>query len=164
VLADESDRWRDLRIRALADAPEAFSTTVAEASAWDDHEWQRRTEAFAAGSDRAMFVAEVGDRWVGCAGAYRETGPHEVISVWVAPDHRGCGVGETVVGAAVAWSRSQGATRVVLHVMPENLHAIAMYERLGFRLTGRLDPSRDPAVLQAEMAVDLLPNESRAHT
>ena len=158
VRGDESDRWRDLRIRALADAPEAFSTRVEEARAWDDLEWQRRTDAFAGGDDRTMFVAEVGDRWIGCAGVFVHDGaPPEVISVWVSPDHRGRGVGEAVVGAAVEWARGRGAPRVVLHVMPDNGHAVAMYERLGFRRTGRRDPGRDPAVLQDEMALELVP-------
>jgi RimJ/RimL family protein N-acetyltransferase len=39
---------------------------------------------------------------------------------------------------AIAWARTKGATRVALWVNGENTHAHALYERLGFRETGRI--------------------------
>jgi hypothetical protein len=45
--------------------------------------WRVRTAAFAAGPNRAMFAAEAGERWVGCASVIVDDGrPPELIAVW----------------------------------------------------------------------------------
>jgi deazaflavin-dependent oxidoreductase (nitroreductase family) len=153
----ESRRWRELRLSGLRDTPAAFYMTYEEESALDDAEWERRTDAFAAGEHRVMFVAEAGERWVGSAGvlAGLDGGPPEVIAMWVAPDHRGRGVGEALVAAAIDWARRRRDPRLRLHVGSRTPHAIALYERLGFRFTGGSMAMRDPAFRADEMVVDL---------
>jgi RimJ/RimL family protein N-acetyltransferase len=39
---------------------------------------------------------------------------------------------------AMAWARTNGATRAALWVYAQNAHATRLYERLGFRETGRI--------------------------
>lgn len=50
VRAEESEALRDLRLRALADAPEAFSTTLAQAGRRSEAEWQAAVERGARGT------------------------------------------------------------------------------------------------------------------
>jgi len=88
VRADEWRELRALRLRALADAPDAFGTTVAEAEAEPDVAWQERAVA----EDRATFVAEVAGRLIGMAAG--GTNPMEasaagLYSMWVEPAARG---------------------------------------------------------------------------
>lgn len=157
--AGESPRWRDLRLNALRDAPEAFMRTYEEEHGLDAAEWERRTNAFAAAGDRVMFVADAGDGrdWFGSAGVMVDAGDGtpEVIAVWVAPERRGRGVGEALVRAGIDWARGRGARRLRLHVGPGIPHAVALYERLGFRRTGATIPMRDPAIRAEEMALEL---------
>src|SRR5215218_3061152 len=54
----QAEDWRAvraLRLRALADAPEAFEMTLAQAEQWTDEDWRRRV---AEGDERVTFVEE----------------------------------------------------------------------------------------------------------
>jgi ribosomal protein S18 acetylase RimI-like enzyme len=59
------------------------------------------------------------------------------------------GIARKVLGAIEMWSTRQGARRMVLSVVGENLQAVRLYEKLGFEAIGGyhyrvLDPSRRP--------------------
>jgi hypothetical protein len=64
VRADEWRQLRALRLRALAETPLAFGSTLAREEAFSETVWQERA---AGGSDRATFAAEQDGRWVGLA-------------------------------------------------------------------------------------------------
>jgi predicted GNAT family acetyltransferase len=55
----------------------------------------------------------------------------EISAVCVDPEHRGRGYAALLVAWLVRKLREEGATPF-LHVFPDNLSAIALYERLGF--------------------------------
>jgi ribosomal protein S18 acetylase RimI-like enzyme len=58
------------------------------------------------------------------------------LGMAVRADRRRQGIGDALVLACLAWARSRGAARVVLHVFPHNVAAIALYRRHGFELRG----------------------------
>ena len=60
-----------------------------------------------------------------------------LISMWVAPEVRGRGVGEALIAAVVEWARASGARRLLLDVGDHNRPAIALYARMGFEPNGR---------------------------
>jgi GNAT superfamily N-acetyltransferase len=61
-----------------------------------------------------------------------------VHAVYVHPDARGSGASAALLRSALDAARARGASRVALWVNGENAHARALYERLGFRETGRI--------------------------
>jgi ribosomal-protein-alanine N-acetyltransferase len=61
----------------------------------------------------------------------------EILDVAVSGLLRGRGVGRILVESALADSRGRGVVIVSLEVRVGNTEAIALYERLGFRETGR---------------------------
>jgi GNAT superfamily N-acetyltransferase len=153
-------RWRELRLRALAESPDAFGSTHDEEVRHPDETWRERTRALAApAGDRAMFVAvdQAGGDWIGCAGAYTDTGGTlHLISMWVAPEHRGAGAGRSLVQAVIDWARAAGHERLRLDVFREQAPAIRLYGRMGFRPTGHTAPMpRDPSLLEHEMVLPL---------
>jgi GNAT superfamily N-acetyltransferase len=157
---DQWQRWRDLRLRALAESPGAFGSTHEREVRHPDQTWWERTRALAApAGDRAMFVAvdQAGGDWIGCAGAYMDTdGTLNLISMWVAPEHRGAGAGRSLVQAVIDWARAAGHERLRLDVVREQTPAIRLYGRMGFRPTGRTAPMpRDPSLLEDEMVLPL---------
>jgi len=95
--------WREIRLRSLADAPEAFGSV---------------------------------------GGMHHSPGTAELISMWVAPEARGTGVGRALVEAVVDWATSERSERVVLAVRRNNAPAVALYARSGFVLVG---PNPDDA-------------------
>lgn len=128
--------WRDCRLAALAEAPDAFGSTLGQWSGDGDTEqrWRGRlaTVAF-------NVVLSVEGRKVGMVSA-TVPGPEgavELISLWVAPSARGQGVGDAAVAAVVAWAQAEhGEVSVVLSVKADNRPATHLYERHGFTDAG----------------------------
>jgi hypothetical protein len=60
-------RLRALRLRAPADAPTAFGSTLAREEAFTDDVWRDRAAGGASGTDRVAFIAERDGRWIGLA-------------------------------------------------------------------------------------------------
>lgn len=153
---DDWRRVRSVRLAALADAPDAFSATLAEEVRRPEASWRGRLAG-----DAVTFLAALGDaRDVGTAvvaRAYDDPAALGLYAVWVAPEARGRGVGDALVASAVAHARAAGKARLVLDVGERNAAAIALYARAGFRPTGRtstLPPPRE-RVAELEMALDL---------
>ena len=55
----------------------------------------------------------------------------EILTLAVAPDHRGRGLGRTLVQQVFARARETGAEKVMLEVQDGNLPAVQLYESLG---------------------------------
>ena len=63
--------FRQVRLRALQNSPEAFSSTYAREAAFDDAEWARRVERWS-GEQGIGFLAMDGAQPCGLAGALLE--------------------------------------------------------------------------------------------
>lgn len=144
--------WREIRLFALADAPDSFADTLTEAAALPERDWRAMTRT------GAIFIATAGPEPVGAAaGVPREcAGERGLGAMWVARPWRGRGAGPMLAGAVIAWARSEGAARLGLWVPADNPRARAFYERQGFLPTGSSRPfpgSADRSV--SEMSLDL---------
>ncbi len=133
---DDWPLWRDLRLAALAEAPDAFGSSLAD---WTDAPEQRWRDRLALpGSHNLAAILDC--RPAGMAsGLPGQDGVAELISMWVAPHARGHGVGDALVAAVVAWAAANGAAAVELNVVETNAAATALYERHGFAVTGAQD-------------------------
>ncbi len=138
------DDWRalrDVRIAALADAPDAFGTTHAQALERPSEWWIEWCAKSAGSETQAMVLAWDGSRAVGMAGAYREdSGRWNVISMWVDPAARGRGIGQALLESAVGFAREHGAGEIVLGVTDGNDAARTLYETYGFADNGDSEP------------------------
>ncbi|MGZ4352990.1 MAG: GNAT family N-acetyltransferase [Gaiellaceae bacterium] len=122
---------RDVRLRALQEAPYAFLMTYAESAAFPDEHWQER----ATSGDRATtFVLEADARFDGIVTGFadEEAATVYLVGMWVAPERRGTGAAQQLVESVVEWARGRGATRVLLAVEAGNERAARLYERCGF--------------------------------
>jgi GNAT superfamily N-acetyltransferase len=126
--AEDWQALRELRLRALADSPDAFLATLAEAEQRSEDEWRDW------GSGGVIFVDDAFD---GMAGGF-VTGEGDVMlwGMWVSPERRGSGLAEALARAVIEWARAERVPRVVLWVVIGNAPAERFYERLGFTPTG----------------------------
>lgn len=126
-------RLRALRLAALADAPDAFGATLAEAERFTEKHWRQQLDAL------ATYVAVLDGADAGMArGVADRSDPRNacLVSMWVLPAARVQGVGEALIRAVIDWARAAGHARLLLDVADGNQPALRLYERLGFQRTG----------------------------
>ncbi|HEV2591073.1 MAG TPA: GNAT family N-acetyltransferase [Gaiellaceae bacterium] len=143
VSAGEWRAFRDIRLAALLDAPDAFGSTYTESSARPEDWWRERTRLSAESDEQAMYLAWDGETPVGLAGTFFDDPDWVVIAMWVDPAHRGQGLGRLLLDAVVDFERTQGATESVLGVVDGNDAARALYERYGYQDNGVANPLRE---------------------
>lgn len=148
--------FKDVRLRALQDAPTAFGSTYAQESVLTDAEWLGRATRWNGHRGIGFLAFDEDLTHCGIAGSFlNENDPTraELISMWVAPDYPRRGVGSLLVKGILAWASLRKAVVLDLMVTSVNDAAIRFYERLGFTLTGRSESyPNDPAVIEFEMS------------
>jgi ribosomal protein S18 acetylase RimI-like enzyme len=138
--AHEADLLRDVRLRALGDAPMAFRSTLAREQGYAPQKWERWAAESASGERQAFFIVEPA---AGMAtGVIDDEDPAlaHLYAMWVAPEARGTGAGRELVDAVVAWATARGAERLMTSVTEGNAAAAALYAKTGFSDTGRREP------------------------
>lgn len=136
--------FRDLRLAALHDHPEAFGADYAEQSARPVTAWEEGV-CRGAGDDLGItYVAEAGGALVAMAGIYREPSAKvrhngTIWGVYVRPAWRGAGLADRLIDACMSWARLQRLRVVRLAVATTNAPAIRCYLRCGFSVYG-VDP------------------------
>jgi ribosomal protein S18 acetylase RimI-like enzyme len=132
VFLDETHAgaFRELRLFALRDSPDAFGSTYESEAARPLADFAQRLR------EAAVFAAFIGDEMVGMAGLARQTGPKErhkatLWGVYVKPHARGMGLARRLIEAALATAATQ-VEQVHLTVAAQNRAASALYEKLGF--------------------------------
>ncbi len=151
--ADDWAVWREVRLRSLADAPGAFGSQLADWQGPNDREerWRSRFDGVAF---NAVAVTSDGQQLVGTVGGrHHSVGTAELISMWVAPEARGTGVGDALVEAVIGWATSERTRRAVLAVRRGNAPAVALYARSGFTLVGPNPDDVDEDLMVRELEV-----------
>ena len=135
LTAAEGPRFRTIRLRALQDAPDAFGSTFEESAARPAESWAKQL------LELPTFVAVENGLDVGLVRCMRHEARSDtawLISMWVAPEMRGRGVGSALVDAVIEWGQTAHVNRLLLDVADHNIPAIALYEKKGFLPTGEV--------------------------
>src|SRR5579871_2259017 len=160
IQAREGAALRDIRLRAIGDAPGAFAVSLADTIKQSDAAWAEWAASGAAGHTRILYVAETDERWVGIAGGHLDTFEQgivaQLISMWVDPKCRGQSLGRQLVEHIAGWARHHKAIRLEAWVTEDNAAAIALYLRCGFKTTGERQPlPSNPTLTEQKMQRDL---------
>lgn len=126
------DDWvlfRQIRLRSLADSPDAFGSTLEREQGFDEAEWRRRMGV------PIGVVEDPGPVAVG--GLFDDGDVVHVWGMWTDPAHRGRGHARRILDALIAPD-----VEAVLDVNVTNGAARAAYERYGFVATGETEPLR----------------------
>ena len=153
VVAGDWEAFRDIRLEALRDAPEAFGSTYRREVAFVEADWQRR---IARGGNFLGYLPEASaTEPAGLIGGYQEDPETvELVSMYVRPRARGRGVGEALIATVIDWAEARNATSVHLWVTETNKPARLLYERCGFTLTGERQPlPSNPSLGEVAMSV-----------
>lgn len=136
LTADDWMLWRELRLQALTEAPQAFGSRLADWQGDGDREERWRDRLSIPGSRN--LIATVNNKPVGMASGVPDPDDvsAELISLWVHPAARGQGVGDALIEAVTLWATRAGFEALRLAVTPANEYALKLYYRNGFRPTG----------------------------
>jgi GNAT superfamily N-acetyltransferase len=155
----EVDLHREVRLWALADAPEAFGVVVAEVEAQPMSYWEDLTRAVTGPGGQVMFLACEDDTVLGSAYGLRDRDRREagrVGGMWVAPAARRRGVGRALLHAVMAWACGRQLTHLGLWAPAHSPAAVALYRQAGFCETGRRGPLPNHPTLEIiEMVCEL---------
>lgn len=150
--SQEISLHRDLRLRALRDCPDSFADTAVEAEARPFTYWETFTRSVTEPGRHVMYLACDGDDVLGSTYGIRDSESSDMARVggmWVAPLHRGRGIGHALLESVLSWSREHGFTRLRLWAPSANAAALALYQNAGFKRTGH----RRPLPTNAEIEV-----------
>jgi len=146
---DDWPAYRDIRLAALRDAPDAFVSTYEQESAFDESLWRTRL-ARSARLLASLDGAAVGIVSVGQA----EPDVAELFGMWVVPNVRGVGVAWRLTQASSEHARGEGRRALQAWVSTDNGRAVAFFSSYGFRPTDNRRPMTTDADVE-EMAMTL---------
>jgi len=132
---DDWEEWREIRLRSLADAPDAFGSTYEREVDFLEADWRERL-----GKGPRVLVRTHGQP-VALGGGFPGPEVLFVFGMWTDPGHRRLGHAKAVLDVVVGWARERDLP-VALHVNLGNPAARTAYENHGFVATGELEPLR----------------------
>lgn len=138
------DEWRDykqLRLDALQNSPQAFSATYAQNVERPDSFWQSRLEEASRGYGHWLFFAKMNKRLVGMIGAFTEEDDPQmahIISVYVIEEARGRGISKMLMSAILSELKKEGLRKAKLGVNTKQIPAIKLYQQFGFRTVQKI--------------------------
>ncbi len=132
--------FRRLRARALTEDPASFGRTAEEEAGVERLPMEASLEAphpatFLLGAERDGVLVGICGTFRGQTAKTRHTA--ELVSVYVAPEARGLGLGAALIEDALARLARAGIAIAKLSVAEESGPARRLYERLGFETYGR---------------------------
>jgi ribosomal protein S18 acetylase RimI-like enzyme len=133
----DAPAYRTLRLRALRECPDAFTSSYEEESQRPVEDSARRL----GNASTAFWGACEGASIAGMVGLERESrmkNRHKatVVGMYVARERAGGGLGRRLMDALLAHARQDGVEMLVLTVTEGNQPATALYENMGFRSFG----------------------------
>ncbi|PWF48517.1 GNAT family N-acetyltransferase [Massilia glaciei] len=158
LAADEAPIYREVRLRALANAPDMFCSTLASEQARPPVAWAERLAAAGTSGHDYPLVAELAGAAVGQVWAKRDADDPAVVNIfqmWVAPEGRGRGVAAALLREAINWARSKNALSVQLSVTCGGSAAARLYLREGFHDVGPATPRAGTPLFEQAMRLVL---------
>ncbi len=137
---DDWETFREIRLRSLADSPDAFGSTLERERAFAEDDWRQRLTG-------PVYVVEE-PHPVAVGGLFDNDGVGQIWGMWTEPDHRGRGHARRILDAVTPLLPC-----VQLHVNITNGDARAVYERYGFVGTSEIAPLRPGSDQRMELMV-----------
>jgi RimJ/RimL family protein N-acetyltransferase len=144
ALPEDATSYRDLRLEALRNHPEAFWEDYEEQAALPTPFWQEQLRNVHDSSSSLIQLAVSDGTLVGMTAISRTESPKHrhvgvIWGVYVRPAWRGLRIANNLIASCLAWAQTQQLRVVKLAVSATNVAAIRCYLRCGFSVYG-VDP------------------------
>ena len=130
--------YRAFRLRALREHDDAFTSSFEEENVRPLTDTEKRLRAVDAGKLWGAYISNAMAGMVGLSLDARTKCRHKgmLVSMYVAPDYVGRGLGFSLVDTVLADAHGAGLELVTLTVTDSNHAAIALYKKCGFTAFG----------------------------
>ncbi len=139
LIASDWEQFKELRLLSLVQSSESFENSVDDEASLCDEQWINRVTA----SQSAFIIGAFdGGELIGVAGfsqALKQKIKHKsyLWGVFVKQDYRGKHVAKDMLSMLINQaSQNKAIAQIQLTVGSENVAAISLYEKLGFRKYG----------------------------
>lgn len=130
--------YKDIRLKALYDDPQAFGSTYEVESTFSDEKWQERP----LDNNTIILVAMDQEKVVGMVGAHWEHWEkvRHIAHIWgmfVDKEYRGQGIGRHLMEEIELKAKERPHTeKIKLEVVTDQETALELYKNLGYREVG----------------------------
>jgi RimJ/RimL family protein N-acetyltransferase len=140
-IEEDAPAYRGLRLEALRDHPEAFSSDYETGLAKPMSYWTERLRFNSTGEGVMLYFAAHDELLIGMCGithtdARKQKHSAYIVSMYVRPEWRGLRIAEELINTCLEWGRKQEIKIVKLGVAATNTPAIRCYARCGFQVFG----------------------------
>jgi len=127
--------YRDIRLDALQCEPQAFGSSYSKEKSFTKEKWMERI------ANRYNSIAIENGKAIGTMGAYisneAEGKVANIVGVYVLSTSRGRGLGTKLFDFVLAkLKEDHKLAKIALTVNKEQLYAVALYKKLGFKTVG----------------------------
>jgi len=139
---EQWQRYREIRLEALREEPQAFGSAYAEMAQRSAVYWQERLSDAAQRETSWLLFAQEGERLIGMIGAFydRTQESAHILSVYVSKAERGKGLGKALMERILSeLGEKEGIRKAILGVNQEQTAAVALYRQFGFEVTGEVE-------------------------
>ncbi|MCW5653572.1 GNAT family N-acetyltransferase [Hydrogenophaga sp.] len=138
LTADDAPAYRELRLRALREHPDAFTSDWEDANSRPLEESRQRLASgqvpfWGAFDEHGALAGMVG---LDCATRAKQRHKGTVVAMYVAREAAGRGLGRELLRALMQHATVIGLTDLVLTVTEGNASAIRLYQEAGFTAFG----------------------------
>lgn len=139
AVAEDAEPYRELRLEALKNHPDAFGMDYEVVLSRPEEYWTNTLTINP--EEKALYFAFAGEKLIGMTGIYKNMGKKarhsaNVWGVYVRKGWRGKRISEVLLRSCLGWAREQGLSIVKLAVVTSNTSALKTYERCGFSIYG----------------------------
>ena len=134
----DAEAFRELRLQALRNHPEAYSADYEVQALWPMESWldRLRINPIYFAVDEEANGALVGITGIFPGNTLKTRHRATISGVYVRPSHRGRGLAGQLVLACVDWAAQAALRLVTLSVVTSNTPAVNCYKRCGFTISG----------------------------
>ena len=149
--------YREVRLNALKDSPQAFGATWEQEAVLPEEDWSARTLASESGQSGRGFFAITRDEVCGlvwCLLSDSDPRIAHIYALWTAPSVRGQGAGRALLEQCIAWAKGKGVRNIRLSATKNESPAMLLYKSRGFYPVGEpefLRPGSDLKTQKMEL-------------
>ncbi len=133
--SDDWEKLRDIRLAGLKSDPQAFGGVLTEEMERKEIGWRERID----NPNRFFFAIEENNSLLSLAGAINSKDEGwMLVAVYTLPEARGRGFAKKLTERVIEEVKKNGAEKISLMVNVDQLDAVHVYEKSGFKITKRI--------------------------